>query len=305
MVRGAYLFAAAATLAACTNTPVDPDRDDTPVSGRAVVLADEELRFLLEDHQLVFNATYPRAEVRIHYLPERELTRAMLADSVRTVFAAFGPGADQFAYYRTRRLTPHVETVAVEAIAVIAGEAAPVQRLSVEQLRSVLDGTSPTWPGTDLPIAPLFDSDGSGVPRTLVDSLFGGDVQRIKRGAALGSASELLARVAADPGALGFISFARLSDLDDERCRALRQGIRLVPIASNDTGRAFVPDQGTLKDRSYPLRRPVVMTVMEGKSGLGTGFASFVAGPKGQRIILKQGLAPMRVPARDVELVQP
>ncbi len=305
MVRGAYLIAAATTLVACTNTPVDPNKDDTPVSGRAVVLADEDLRFLLEDHQLVFNATYPRAEVVIHYLPERELTQAMLADSVRTVFAAFQPGADQFAYYRTRKLTPHVETVAVEAIAVIANAAAPVQRLTLQQVRALLDGTSSTWPGTTTPVAPLFDGDGSGIPRTLVDSLFGGDVQRIKRGAALGSATDLVARVAADPGALGFISFARLSDLDDERCRALRQGIRLVPIASSDTAQAFVPDQGTLKDRSYPLRRPTVMTVMEGKSGLGTGFASFVAGPKGQRIILKQGLAPMRVPARDVELVQP
>jgi len=44
---------------------------------------------------------------------------------------------------------------------------------------------------------------------------------------------------------------------------------------------------------------------MEGKSGLGTGFVSFVAGHKGQRIILKSGLAPQIVPARDVMIVHP
>jgi hypothetical protein len=39
------------------------------------------------------------------------------------------------------------------------------------------------------------------------------------------------------------------------------------------------------------------MLVVENKSGLGTGFASFVAGHKGQRIILKRGLAPAHTPA--------
>jgi phosphate transport system substrate-binding protein len=70
-----------------------------------------------------------------------------------------------------------------------------------------------------------------------------------------------------------------------------------------DTLPAFFPSQGTLADRSYPLRRQVVMVLAEGKSGLGTGFVSFVANHKGQRIILKLGLAPQKIPAREVEIV--
>jgi phosphate transport system substrate-binding protein len=45
------------------------------------------------------------------------------------------------------------------------------------------------------------------------------------------------------------------------------------------------------------------MVLAEGKSGLGTGFVSFVANHKGQRIILKLGLAPHKIPAREVEIV--
>lgn len=299
------LLPCALLLNACMDTPKDPERDDTPVSGRAVVLADEDLRFLLEDHQLVFNSTYPDAEVVIHYLPEARLTKAMLADSVRSVFGSFKPGGDQEAYFRTRSLSVHVERVAMDAIAVIVPPGNPVRSLTLAQLRGMLEGGITAWPGTSTPVTPLFEHRESGVPRTLVDSLFQGDVGRLTQGKAMNNVEELVQRVAADPGAIGFLAFARISDLDDARCRALRANVRLVPIAANDSAAAHLPDQGTLKDGSYPLRRGVIMMVTEGKSGLGTGFASFVAGHKGQRIILKQGLAPERVPARDVELVHP
>ena len=129
---------------ACTNTPVDPSRDDTPVSGRAVVLADEDLRYLLEDHQLVFNGTYPNAQVVIHYLPEAELTKAMLADSVRCIFGSFKPGGEQEAYFRTRNLSTHVERVATDGIAVVASPQNPVQQLTVPQLQGCLLYTSPS-----------------------------------------------------------------------------------------------------------------------------------------------------------------
>jgi phosphate transport system substrate-binding protein len=38
----------------------------------------------------------------------------------------------------------------------------------------------------------------------------------------------------------------------------------------------------------------------QGFSGLGMGFASFIAGDIGQRIILKSGLMPIRLPSRNI-----
>lgn len=290
-------------LAGCTSAPPDPSVDDSPTYGKATVFADEAFRLLLDDHALVFNATYPDAQVTLHYMPEGELTKAMLEDSVRCVFAAFQPGGEQLAYFRTRNLAPHIESVATDAIAVLVSPLNPVTKLSTSELRAMLEGALTVWPGTSTPISLLFDTQGSSVPRTLVDSLLEGRVERLKRGASASGMQDLVQRVAKDPGAVGFVSFATISDLDDPQCRALRNPIKILPISITDSSAAFPPDQGTLKDKSYPLRRSVIMLVTEGKSGLGTGFASFVAGHKGQRIILKQGLAPERVPARDVEIV--
>jgi len=44
------------------------------------------------------------------------------------------------------------------------------------------------------------------------------------------------------------------------------------------------------------------MVSRESFSGLGSGFISFVAGEKGQRIILKSGLVPATMPIRLVKV---
>lgn len=291
-------------MAACNNTTRDPRVDDSPTFGHVAVLADEAFEPVLEDLQFVFNATYPDAQVDVHYLPESELTQAMLADSVRCVFAAFEPGGEQEAYFRTRSLSVHQESVATDAIAVIVSPGSELAAISVDLLQRLLTRQDTVIAGVGGPMTLLFD--GSGVARSLVDSLLDGDVQRMKgRVFATSNTIELVERVARDPATLGLLSFSRISDLDDPRCRALRVPVRILPVSAQHTTGPVPPDQGTLKDGSYPLRRKINMIVTEGKSGLGTGFASFVAGHKGQRIILKQGLAPERVPARDVEIVHP
>jgi phosphate transport system substrate-binding protein len=78
-----------------------------------------------------------------------------------------------------------------------------------------------------------------------------------------------------------------------------------LPIAHRSGEAPILPSQSSLADGSYPLRRTVNMVLTEGKSGLGTGFVSFVANHKGQRIILKLGVAPITVPPRNVEIVHP
>jgi phosphate transport system substrate-binding protein len=52
------------------------------------------------------------------------------------------------------------------------------------------------------------------------------------------------------------------------------------------------------------LARDLYIINCQGYSGLGMGFASFVAGDIGQRIILKSGLLPIRTPGRKLVLLQ-
>jgi phosphate transport system substrate-binding protein len=148
-------------------------------------------------------------------------------------------------------------------------------------------------------LAALFAGTGSGVARLLADSL-GITAMRAR---ALADVPAVVDQVARDTRAIGLLPFEAISDLDNPAMKALRGQVRLLPIAPASGKPAVLPSQSSLADGTYPLRRTVTMVLTEGKSGLGTGFVSFVANHKGQRIILKLGVAPITVPPRNVEIV--
>lgn len=284
-----------ALLGACASPPPDPRVDDIPTKGDVLILVEEDFRSIMEAEILAFENTYAEAHVRVRYLPQAELLKAMLNDSVRAVFTTCLPGAEQEAYFRTRSLSPDVVPVLTDGIAAVTAILPETKSVSVDSIRSGLTGA-----GDHLVV---FDGTGTGVVRTVVDSLFGGDPSSVRNASAVPGVDSLVHRVAASPGIVGLLAFSRISDLDDPRCRALRANVALCAVSPSGNGPAVMPNQSTLADGSYPLRRTLYALVTEGRSGLGTGFVSFVAGHKGQRIILKSGLAPVRVPAREVEIL--
>jgi phosphate transport system substrate-binding protein len=308
-----------ALLQACGD-PRDPYTDDNPTSGHILILADEDLRAIVEEEEMVFESIYDKAQIDVRYLPEAELLKAMMNDSVRCVISTVLPGGDQQAYLDKRTIKPRPVAICTDGIAVVVNKGVSEADISMPRLVGLLQPLRPlgmdviTWEKRQMP---LVAGTGSGVIRALVDSL--GDRGLIMSGmegtdgqapmnrptvraSALNSIEEVIARVSQDPNVVGLLPFAAISDLDDPHVRQLRDQVRLIAV-SGDSGQAVLPSQSTLADRSYPLRRTVYMVLTEGKSGLGTGFVSFVANHKGQRIILKKGLAPQKVPSREVEVV--
>ena len=65
----------------------------------------------------------------------------------------------------------------------------------------------------------------------------------------------------------------------------------------------YIPSQNNIAEGKYPLARDLYIINCQGFSGLGMGFASFVAGDVGQRIVLKSGLLPVRIPTRKFTIV--
>jgi phosphate transport system substrate-binding protein len=289
----------------------DPYTDDVPTKGHILLLADEDLRSLVEAEEYVFESIYAKAELDIRYLPEAELLKAVMNDSVRCWIASVQPGSEQEAYYAKRTVRAHVVPICTDGIAVVVNKNCTLTQKSLWEIKTALAAEhdkSGWWMSCFsadehgyLP-TPLFAGKGSGVARTLVDTLFAGDASNFLA-QALPDIDSVVARVVSDPRYVGFLPFSAISDLDNPRMKALRGQVKLLAVSDSDTSAPVLPSQSTLADGSYPLRRPVYMILCEGKSGLGTGFVSFVANHKGQRIILKQGLAPAKVPARDVEIV--
>jgi phosphate transport system substrate-binding protein len=306
----AFVLAAALLLPACSGKAPDPYTDDKPTSGRVVLIADEGMRPLLERQELVFEGFYAKADVDIRYMNAAELMRALMDDTVRCAFGSVLPGGEQESWLKERQRVARIIPLCTDAVVVLANKQRALRAMDLPTLRSLLRaGNSwPIWAALDgvsqERVSLVFDGAGSGVMRTLADSLFAGEPVTFN-GRTEPDVAAVVARVASDPNSLGLVPFASISDLDDPAMRALRDQVDQVALSPTaDLATAVKPSQGTLADGRYPLRRKLYAVLTEPKSGLGTGFVSFVAGHKGQRIILKQGLAPQRVPARDVEIVQ-
>lgn len=288
---------ALALLLACGSCGApNPAVDDTPTSGAVLMIADADCRAAMDKELMVFGSFYPKAHIHMRYLDEGALLQAMLNDSVRCVVTTTVPTGAQQAYYQKRNITTPVVPVYKSGIAVVVNKESPLQSLDLQGLAQLL-GKGLTA-GADT-LQGLFPGQGSGIARLLKDTLH----LQAMRAQALPNVRELVAQVARSTRAVGFLPFEAISDQDDPQVQALRSQVRLLPIARTAADAPVAISQSTLADASYPLPRTVNILLTEGKSGLGTGFVSFVANHKGQRIILKLGLVPIKIPERNIEIV--
>jgi phosphate transport system substrate-binding protein len=78
--------------------------------------------------------------------------------------------------------------------------------------------------------------------------------------------------------------------------------VNILSVKSPTGDNFYSPSQNNIAEGKYPLARDLYIINAQGYSGLGMGFASFVAGDIGQRIILKSGLLPVRIPGRKINI---
>jgi phosphate transport system substrate-binding protein len=105
--------------------------------------------------------------------------------------------------------------------------------------------------------------------------------------------------------AIGVIAVNWISDSDDSTANNFRKNIKVVALKNDSSSQSqeyYQPFQAYIALDQYPLIRDVYLINRESRNGLGTGFASFVAGDKGQRIVRLGGLLPATMPVRIIKM---
>lgn len=282
-------------------------QDDVPTSGFIYIAADEAYRYIIEEEVDMFQFIYPHAIIKVLYSDEKTAFENAMNDSVRLVIAST-PDHNAFDEYLLNKTTKkRVVAVGKDAVVLIANKELPVKGLQQQQLKDILSGKIRRWKEID-PSAPdqsiqvYFDSQRSGIARYLTQELMKGS--GALHGTATDSTMQVVASVEKDVYAIGFVGYNYFSNRHDSRTKDLASRVKKLALStSGDSTGFFLPSQTTLADSTYPLTRRMLIINKEGKTGLGTGFVSFVAGPKGQKILLKAGMVPERIPERNIEIV--
>lgn len=297
------LCVSAVMLIACSKGSKPADK---PTSGTITITVDEALKPLIEAEVTAFEAIYTNAHIRVIYTSEEEAIALMLKDSARATIVGRMLVPDEEEILTRQQYRPRQMKVATSAIALIVNNSNTDTTISMDDLRKILSGEIQAWgwnrpvkKGTSAGMEVVFDQPNSGILRHLKDSLIRFETLQ-ENWFALKGNSAVIDYVAQKPEALGLIDVSWISDRDDSTANKFLDAVQVVRI-SGDSG-AYQPYQAYIAQGRYPLRRDVVMISREAKTGLASGFMSFIAGEKGQRVVLKAGLVPATMPVRIVEI---
>ena len=301
MNRAVTFLLLVAIIYSCNQRGKDGKVLDTPTTGSVRIVADESLRPLVEAEVETFNGIYTKADVKAIYLPESEAFDYLFKDSVRLAVVTRRLTADEKAYFRQNQISAEEVDVAVSAIALIVHPENPDTVVSIAQLQDMLKGKITTWnqigSKSKNGIEIVFDNPNSGLIRYLKDSI--AKVEQLPPNCfAVKTNQDVVEHVSKNVNAIGLIGVEWISD-DPASNRFLEQ-INVVGVAGDSI--PFLPYQAYMALEHYPLMRTVTVINAEPRTGLATGFSSFFASERGQRIVLKTGLLPKTMPLRLVEV---
>ncbi len=282
---------------------------NTTISGTTNIVVDETFRPVMEAEIDLFKGIYGYSEINAKYLPENEAFERLLNDSVQLIVASRKLRSDEIAILNNQKLFPKQLKVATDAIALIVHPSCKDTLISLNQIREILSGKITNWnqlnpESSSIPIKVLFDNEKSGIVKFMVDSICQGKFVATTA-SALQFNRDVIEYTASHPGVLGFIGASWISNKNDSLHLSFHKKIKVISVSASDNPNlenSYKPYQAYLLDNMYPLTRSVYMINSEPRSGLSTGFVSFVASDKGQRIILKSGIIPAVAPTRVVNV---
>jgi phosphate transport system substrate-binding protein len=282
-----------------------PEPTDTPTSGEVKIVVDESYTRLFEAEIYTFESLYGNATVNATYLPESNALTLLMNDSCKVVVMSRDLTLKERKSFESNNLFPVSTKIGEDAIAVIVNMENPDSLISTEEISDILLGKDSLWSqlsgkqGAER-INVVFDSKGSANARYMRDSLLNGK-DFSKNVFAVNSNPEVIEYVRNHKGAIGFVSMNWISDLDDPKVQEIMKEIKVLAVSKAGSD-PVKPEQAHIKLKDYPFTRSIYMINRQTRAGLGMGFVSFVAGEKGQLLILKMGLIPGFPPERTIKI---
>ncbi len=285
-----FLFSVLA-FSGCRNN----SQQQTPTSGSTELVADESFAPILEDELMVFRNSYPRADIRVSFKPENQLLADFLNDKVQIAIMARSLRPSEVRIFDQKNVKVRTNRIAIDGIALIVNRSFPDSTVTVAEIVDILKGKLSSR-------SLVFDNANSSTVRYLKE-LAGVPTLPPKGIYALKSNPEVIRYVHNNSGALGVIGVNWIK-VPGPEIEPLMDGIKVLAVKNlpgkPGSDKFYKPSQDNLALKLYPLQRELYIINCQGGPGLGTGFASFLASERGQRIVLKSGLLPDSIPSREI-----
>jgi len=266
------------------------DKNNPALEYKATVLVDETLLPIVEDQLTVFENG---STAKITLIPESEK---------ESIVSLFDKKADIIILSRKltiketkilaqRKIVPRTTKIATDAVAFIKSKVSNDSLIALKDVIDFIKGKENGIKGL------VFDNPNSSTVRYICE-LAGISSLPEKGIFSFKTNDEVIKYVSKNNGLIGVVGINWLVQPKLE----MQQYIDLINVMSvKGTSNNYIyPSQDEMGMKNYPLARDLYIIDCQGYHGLGNKFASFVAGQRGQRIILKSGLLPVRMPGRNI-----
>jgi len=305
LIKYVCFLIASIVIFGCAN---NQKKADTANSGEIFIACDENIKPIVEAQIDVFTSIYSKSDFKLKSSSEQDVYNSFMNDSTRLIIGLRELNKKETEFFIQSKLTIKTNVVATDAIAFVMNKNRTDSNITYQNLEKILNGTILNW--SDLgskegTISVVLDNPASGNARYLREKL-GENSLNGKNIFAVNSGAEVISFIQKNENAIGIIGANWLSDTGDSISDDYLSRIKVLAISPSKTEKNinlpyYKPLQGDLREGYYPFIRSMFVISKESRTGLGTGFASFMKSERGQRIFLKGGLMPIMMPSREIQ----
>ncbi len=281
-------------LVKCKQNEESQNNKETILKGSATIFVDETLTPIVEDQVAVFENKY-KAQIKLVSKSETETINSLLKEKSAIAVLTRDLTDEENQIFKQKKITPKITKFAIDAIAFISNKSTKDTLIVLKDVVEFMKGNpNPNIKGL------VFDNPNSSTVRYM-NTLAG--IKSIPKTGVFSfkTNEEVIKFVSENPGMIGVVGVNWLSQPNSDM-QAFIDSINVLSVKGLTGNEYFFPSQNNLAEGKYPLARDLYIINGQGSAGLGMGFASFIAGDIGQRIILKSGLLPVRIPGRKLQI---
>ncbi|WP_459640866.1 PstS family phosphate ABC transporter substrate-binding protein [Flavobacterium sp. CGRL2] len=268
---------------------------ETILKGSLDVAVDETVKQIVDDQVAVFEGTYYDAKITVKPKSEAEVINDLLNQKAKVAITTRDLTTEEKARFEKSKINPRVTPFAHDAIAFISSKNNNDTLIALKSVIDFIQGKP------DSKIRGLvFDNPNSSTVRYMKELAKVNEVP--KTGVfSFKTNNEVIKFVSENEGMVGVIGVNWLYQPTPDMTEVIKK-INVLSVKGLNSDKYYSPTQDDLALGKYPLARDLFIINCQGYSGLGMGFASFVAGDIGQRIVLKSGLLPYKTPGRKLKI---
>ena len=281
--------------AMCNQTNKNESEKETILKGAIDITVDETVKPIVDDQVAVFEGTYYDAKITVKPKSEAEVINDLLNQKAKVVITTRNLTKEELERFEKSKINPRVTPFATDAIALISNKRNNDTLIALKTVIDFMQGKA------DSRIKGLvFDNPNSSTVRYMKELAKVKDIPT-KGVFSFKTNDEVIKFVSENDGMIGVVGVNWLSQPSLNMLETIKK-VNILSVKGLNQDKYYNPSQNDIAEAKYPLARDLFIINCQGYSGLGMGFASFIAGEIGQRIVLKSGLLPVRTPGRKLKI---